>query len=317
MSQPKVSIIVPVYNTSQYLERCFQSIVSQNYKNVEIIIINDGSTDNSGEVAEILAASINKAVVIHQVNQGPALARQAGLLCATGDYILFIDSDDSLEPDAVDFLVHKISSGQLDAVFCGFNRVIDGIKYPSPPRSVEGILSSEEMLKLLLEPEFSYIACMCFSKRELWQKEMLGAKKGMPSEDVLTNIKLVLKCNRVGVYDKRLYNYYQVSTSLTMTGRYFKQASWHTYFKELATTLKENVIDNKFDDQIKINEIHTFSFYIDKIVKDEWYNQILNYDVSRYPRKIRVLHTLLQWPWLLHLCVNGNRWLKRKMGKVI
>jgi glycosyltransferase involved in cell wall biosynthesis len=314
MSQAKVSIIVPVYNAEKYLERCYNSINSQSYPNIEVIMVNDGSTDESAAIVDELTS--NRGVIgVHQANQGSAAARCAGFLRSTGDYVLFLDSDDTLEPEAIEFLVEKMESQQLDAVYCGFNRVVDGVTHPVASRGYEGTLSGEKMLKLLLDPEFLYIACMCFSRRELWNKEMFVVKREMPSEDILTNIRLVLKCNRVGVYDKRLYNYYQVSTSLTMTGRYFKQALWRKYFSELETTLNEKIHDNRFDDAIKINEIHTFSFYINKIVKDDWYKQVISYEVRQYPRKIRVLHALLHSPSLLHMCVKGNRWMKRLIGR--
>lgn len=277
-------------------------------------MVNDGSTDKSAAIVDELTSKHN-VIGVHQANLGSAAARCAGFLRSTGDYVLFLDSDDTLEPEAIEFLVEKMESQQLDAVYCGFNRVVDGVKHPVASRGYEGTLSGEEMLKQLLDPEFLYIACMCFSRRELWTKEMFVVKREMPSEDILTNIRLVLKCDKVGVYDKRLYNYYQVTTSLTMTGRYFKQSLWRIYFSELETTLNEKVHDKRFDDDIKINEIHTFSFYVNEIVKDDWYRQVISYDVSRYPRKIRVLHALLHYPTLLHLCVKGNRWLKRLLGR--
>ena len=83
MSPNKVSVIIPVYNLGKFLPRCVESVIKQSHDDLEIIMVNDGSTDNSGDVAEQLAASINTAIVIHQENQGPAAARRAGVLKAS------------------------------------------------------------------------------------------------------------------------------------------------------------------------------------------------------------------------------------------
>lgn len=316
MPQAKVSIIIPVYNSEKFLDRCLKSINAQTYKDIEIIMVNDGSTDNSHDVIASRAKEQSNLIALDQPNQGPAVARRTGMQQASGDYVMFLDSDDTLEEDAVEFLVQKLVECNLDAVYCGFNRIFGDRKTPSEARNVEGVLGREQMLDLLFNPQFHYIACMCFSKRELWDESMFCENREMPSEDILTNIRLVLKCNRVGLYDKRLYNYYQVPTSLTMTGRYFSQTLWHNYFSELKKDLSREGLLEKYKDAIKINEIHTFSFYINDLdTSDDWYKQVMTYDVGGYTRKIRVLHRLLHWPWLLRLCVKGNRLVKRLLGR--
>ena len=316
MSQPKVSIIVPVYNASRYLDRCFQSILSQSYKNIEVIMVNDGSTDNSGEIIDNIALSYPNVITIHQENQGPAAARCAGVLKASGDYVMFLDSDDSLPHDAVENMVTTSLRDNLDAFYGLFNRIIDDKKLPVASRAHEGVINGDELLQNVLDPNFTYHAAVCFSKRELWDADMFCKERDLPSEDILTNVKLAIKCNRVGLYNKPIYNYHYVGTSLTMTGRYFKQIYFKNFFNKLKIVLKEYGKEELAKDQVHMLEIFSFGFLIESIdTSDEWYKQIMAYDVGGYPRKIRVLHILLQWPWLLHLCVNGNRWLKRKMVK--
>lgn len=308
----KVSIIVPVYNAEKYLDRCIQSLNDQSYPNIEVIMVNDGSTDKSLDRIVDQARHQNNFIALDQHNQGPAIARRTGLMQASGKYVMFIDSDDTLEQDAVEFLVEKLESEDLDTVYANFNRVNGAVKSPIHDRDFEGIVSPRQMLKFLLTPSFQYVACMCFSKRELWENRMFVENRELPSEDILTNVMLVLKCNRVGVYNKRIYNYYQVETSLTMTGKYFTQALWHDYFEMLTKILDENGVLAMFADDIKINTIHTFGFYIKDVdTADEWYKHMMSYDVKHYPRKIRVLHELLNWPWMLQLCVKCNRMLKR------
>ena len=101
----KLSLIIPVYNIAQYLPRCLDSIINQNYKNLEIIVVNDGSTDTSREVIDDYCNKDSRIIAIHKENGGVSTARLAGISAATGDYIGFVDGDDYVEPDMFDRLV--------------------------------------------------------------------------------------------------------------------------------------------------------------------------------------------------------------------
>ena len=96
---PKISIIVPIYNMEQYLERCVDSILSQTYKNFEVILVNDGSTDNSGNICDDYAKKDQRIKVIHKKNGGISSARNAGIKLSKGQWLLFIDRDDCVKPD--------------------------------------------------------------------------------------------------------------------------------------------------------------------------------------------------------------------------
>lgn len=311
MSLSKVSIIVPVYNAEPYVDRCLQSIKSQTYNNLEVIMVDDGSTDNSGELIDEIAASSHNVIALHQANQGPAAARHAGVMKAAGDYVMFLDSDDTLPHDAVEFMVTTSRRENLDAFYGMLYRIINDKTLTLPPRDFEGVVGSDEMLRNILDPTFVYHAAICFSRRELWDDDMFCKERNLPSEDILTNIKLALKCHRIGLYNKPVYNYHLVSTSLTMTGRYFSQEHFKNFFNELEVILQENGKAQLLRDDVRIMEIHTFGFYITKIVKDEWYHEIMSYDVHDYPRKIKTLHRLLRYPALLKTLVATNRWLKK------
>lgn len=316
MPQPKVSIIVPVYNSGQYVERCLNSVLNQSYKNIEIIFVDDGSTDSSGAVIDKISVSIPNVIALHQENQGPAAARCAGVLKASGDYVMFLDSDDSLPHDAVEFMVATTLRENTDAFYGTFNRVIGDKVFPMPPRDFEGVVDSDEMLINSIAPNFMYHAAVCFSKREFWDSGMFCRDRNLPSEDVITNVKLVMKCKRIGVYNKAIYNYHLVGTSLTATGKYFNQDCFKNFFNQLKATLKENGKEELLKDYVRMKEIVSFGFMIQDIdTSDEWYKQIMAYDVSRYSRKIKVLHLLLRWPCLLKTLVGANRWVKKMLNK--
>ena len=118
--QVKISIIVPVYNSASFLEACFKSLSEQTYQNFEVIFVNDGSTDDSGTLLSSFAQSNPRVKVIDQSNGGPSKARNAGIRAASGDFILFLDSDDLLEPDACSQIARYASYGSTDAVVFGW-----------------------------------------------------------------------------------------------------------------------------------------------------------------------------------------------------
>ncbi|SFN78625.1 Glycosyltransferase involved in cell wall bisynthesis [Pseudobutyrivibrio sp. UC1225] len=122
----KISVIVPVYNVENYLDRCIESIVNQSYRNLEIILVNDGSTDKSGEICNRLARVDNRIRVIHKENGGLSSARNAGLDSATGDYIAFIDSDDYIHTKMYEILVKVQKDTGADIVSCGYQMFDEG-----------------------------------------------------------------------------------------------------------------------------------------------------------------------------------------------
>lgn len=118
----KVSIIVPIYNTQKYLPSCLDSIINQTYQNLEIILIDDGSTDGSGKIADDYAKKDKRIKIIHQKNQGQSAARNEGLKLATGDYISFVDADDEVKPDFIEKLLAPLREDKNTALtVCGIH----------------------------------------------------------------------------------------------------------------------------------------------------------------------------------------------------
>ncbi len=115
-----ISVIIPVYNVEKYLKQCIDSVIGQTYRNIEIILVDDGSTDSSGTICDNYAVNDSRIRVIHQDNSGAGAARNTGLKEATGDYIAFVDSDDWLELDAFSYMLTIINKNKADIVQCGF-----------------------------------------------------------------------------------------------------------------------------------------------------------------------------------------------------
>jgi len=137
-----VSVIVPVYNSEKYLRRCIESIINQSYKNIEIILINDGSTDNSGEICNANALSDNRIRVIHTRNNGPAAARNIGIENSKGSFIFFIDADDFIENNALNLLVESYNQHKADIIVGSFNK----IRNSNSVYGHNGVFSSSKLL---------------------------------------------------------------------------------------------------------------------------------------------------------------------------
>lgn len=118
-----ISVIVPVYNVSAYLPQCLDSILTQDYEKLEVILIDDGSTDDSGAICDRYACSDSRVRVIHQKNGGAAAAKNAGLRAATGEYLSFVDSDDFLEPGAYSYMLSLLQENNADLVRCAFQNL--------------------------------------------------------------------------------------------------------------------------------------------------------------------------------------------------
>ena len=127
MKEELISIIVPIYNVAKYLDRCMKSLLDQSYQNIEIILIDDGSTDDSGEKCEFYSSKDNRINVIHKKNEGLGMARNSGLKIAQGKYVLFVDSDDYIESQMIERLYDKLKKNNADTCFCRYyNTSVDG-----------------------------------------------------------------------------------------------------------------------------------------------------------------------------------------------
>lgn len=118
-SSPLISIIVPVYNVEPYVSKCLESILRQTYQNIEIIIIDDGSTDGGSDICDAYAHKDKRIKVIHQSNEGVSGARNVGLRIAKGEFIGFVDSDDWIEADMYEYLLQNIQQQDADIAICG------------------------------------------------------------------------------------------------------------------------------------------------------------------------------------------------------
>ena len=222
---PFFSIILPVYNVQAYLERCVQSIVEQDYRDYEIILVNDGSTDQSGALCDQFAAQYDFVQVVHKENGGLSSARNAGLQAARGQYIWWVDSDDWIEPGSLRLLARLAEETGSDMIKFNYFRVSDR-KEPFSSNAAEGVHTGGAEMEALLNQAFLSAGKFCLSawshvyRREFLTEQQLSfvSERVVASEDYLFNLEAYMAANRVCVSPEKLYCYELRQGSLTQQG---------------------------------------------------------------------------------------------------
>jgi glycosyltransferase involved in cell wall biosynthesis len=208
----KVSVIVPVYNVEAFLPECLDSLLAQNYPNLELLVVDDGATDGSGAICDEYAARDGRITVIHQKNMGLSGARNTGLEQADGDYIMFVDSDDYVMPDYVGHMVAAIEQEEADIVICRFyncNEQEDGTYRPTPCVSEpqQYCLSGSEILPRRFDEMKMYYGV---AWNKIFRREVLSHVRfpeGRTCEDVWASLDYYLRCNKVICLGEMLYCY--------------------------------------------------------------------------------------------------------------
>ena len=209
MMGEKISVIVPVYNVEAYLERCVESILQQTYAHFELILINDGSTDSSGQICDHLASQYENIKVYHIENAGVSNARNMGIQLATGSWVTFIDSDDFVTQDYLATLASAVEGVNVGFVIAPLHHIKNGIVTDIPPHSGKTELwSTEETMKeLLMTTRTSFFPVAKLFKRDLLADEKFNTNYHL-AEDALFLTELLLKTRCSSVFiDKPVYYY--------------------------------------------------------------------------------------------------------------
>lgn len=312
----KLSIIIPCYNVEKYLDRCMQSVTNQSYKNLEIILVDDGSPDKSGELCDKWSRRDNRIKVIHKQNEGLGYARNSGLESATGDFVAFIDSDDCIDLDMYDRLLHKANETQSDIVFCGhIKQMSDGSGVEVADFPEERIFEKDSLLELsqgffrptTITPRMLTMSVWHAVYRRDIITQAFYSEREVGSEDIHFQVCAMLNANRVTFIPDVLYTYcyngaslshtfnldkydrYKVlSKILNETYRTLKTESYADYcvfIMSFAMIRRINISDLSYNDRKK---------YITRIVKDSfWDNDNINYSMLKGAKKIfyKVLKT--------------------------
>ncbi len=247
---PKISVIIPVYNVEKYLPTCLDSLVNQTFNDIEIICINDGSTDGSLEILHEYAQRDSRMKIISQKNQGVSFSRQVGLNNALGEYIMFCDSDDYYSPDMCMSMYETIQERQVDIVKCNIRCVDDNLtvervddqKYYKIP--FEGVYKIDS--KIMLKTNVSLVSCIF--KKELIDKYQIKIPKTLRAheDDAFMDMYLAIS-DKIFFLSENLYYYVRRSDSLTPQYRNsgLKNFDRTNLMHEVYPFLKKNMVWNK------------------------------------------------------------------------
>ena len=242
---PKVSVIVPIYNVEKYLEKCINSLLSQTLEDIQIILVNDGSKDNSGNIAkECEKNNKNRIIYVEKENGGLSDARNYGLKYATGDFIAFLDSDDYIEKNAYEEMYNKAIEENADYVECDFiwefpNKIRVDKQYPYK--------NKKEMLSFV-----RVVAWNKLIKRQLITDNNLEFPKGLRYEDVEFTYKLIPFINKFTYVDKPFIHYVQREGSIANVQNE-RTAEIFTVLDNVIEFYKKNNIYEKYRDELEYN----------------------------------------------------------------
>lgn len=270
----KVSIIVPVYNVEKYLSDCVDSILNQSYKNIEIILVNDGSTDNSPSICDEYSRKDDRVKVIHKKNEGVSVARNSGIKAASGEYIAFVDSDDLVDKSIYTNMIETIDNKNTDLVMCSFKRIFNnGDMELSDEPLKEGYYNKDLIFEELILPmvgnSFSNMSSplimgaiwRCLYKKEIIEKYDITFPKIKIAEDMLFHLYYLAACESVYVTKEPLY-YYRYN-NLSATKNYISNL-WDTLMYQLKLVeealMKFGIYNEKSKERVHVNTLYFISW---------------------------------------------------------
>lgn len=225
--KPKVSIIVPVYNAEKSLSRCIDSILNQEYTDFELLLVNDGSKDTSGDICDKYAAEDARVHVIHKENSGVSDTRNLALDHAQGVYLQFLDSDDWITPNATRLLVESMEQNDCDMVISDFYRVVGERVSHKGTIEEEGVLTREAFADLMMENPADFYYGVLWNKlfrREIVEKYKLRMDPKISwCEDFMFNLEYIRHCEKVFALQVPIYYYVKTKGSLATQGMSFSK----------------------------------------------------------------------------------------------
>lgn len=221
----KISVVIPVYNVSAYLRECVDVVLAQSYTNIEVILVNDGSTDNSGAICDEYANQDARVRVIHQANAGLSEARNSGTRSACGDYLIYLDSDDKWSDiDFLEKLVNRAQQTNADVILFPCQRFVDNMKINTNglsmfrPHDFVG-RGMEVFERLVLTQQFPISACCKMIRLEILQKNKINFYPGLLGEDMDWNQRLMPHVQSMSYCNDVYYLYRERPNSITTTYR--------------------------------------------------------------------------------------------------
>lgn len=285
MGNEIISVIIPVYNSAEYLEKCLDSVINQTYRHLEIILVDDGSTDESGKICDAYAAKDKRLKVIHKENGGVASARNTGLDAVTGDYIGWVDSDDWIEAEMFETMLAAAGIHDADIVICSRMETYTGHSIQMGWQQAE-VLDRTQAVALLAEDDVvrSYL-CDKLWKRGLFQEIRIPPLNVF--EDMAAMYQLFTRTERIVCLPDVLYHYEHHETGLTATPSLESRMDFYRINKRRYENLKRDFppLAQRLEPVLVEAGVHIWAVYYDspKEERKAYHAQIM--DISIFGRK--------------------------------
>lgn len=264
MNSELISVIVPVYNVAPYIEKCCSSILKQDYKNIELLLIDDGSLDNCPELCDKIAENDSRVRVIHQKNAGVSAARNRGICEAVGFYVCFVDGDDYIDRDMLTYLVRILETTGSDLARCASRAVGENVpKQEEYADNAYEIYTPKDALKYiyLAEKGFSATSCHLLYKKNIIEDIRFGTAKYYEDMEYIT--KVVLNCSQVVSSRASKYNYLHRDDS----SHSYPFAQRMENIELVCADVKEQLKGN-FDDLIRYVDIRYVKNALDELNRE-------------------------------------------------
>lgn len=314
MNNELISIIVPIYNAEKHLRQCIDSIINQEYKNIEILLIDDGSTDSSSVICDEYAKEDTRIKVVHKNNEGVSAARNYGIKISLGKWITFVDSDDYITADYIKSLYNYVTYDvdlvigrtiafdgitTFDDYYCG-----DSVEYFKTAEEKKKLITSifDDYSKNMKYPHISTCSAKLFRKSIINEKNLIYIRELKYYEDGLFNIDFIFNCNKIVIMDKIIYYYrmhFANATKLFNNGTFsYYEKSYEEFQKRF---MLYNIDHNTFWDIFIIKNINTII------------TNIMNAKLVRKEKKILIRELIIKYKESINKVSLKRLPKKRKM----
>ena len=259
----KISVVVPVYNVEKYLKRCVDSIVQQTMQDIEIILVDDGSKDNSGLICDECAKKDERIIVIHKENGGLSSARNVGIEVAKAPYIAFVDSDDYIDKDMYEKLYKDITSEMADVAMCGLCHCYEGKEIEKKSVIERGCINDEQAIKMVMEGKKATVSAI----NKLYKIGLFDKVKypvGKLTEDAFVIVELLMQTKKIVYTTEEMYYYVHRKGSITTSGFKKKDLNVLEAYLKNYKLIKENYPD--IIDVAKMRYMWAHFYVLDKMM---------------------------------------------------
>lgn len=317
IATPRISIIIPVYKVEEYLPRCIESLLSQTFQNLEIILVNDGSPDNSGRICDEYALKDSRIKVIHKENGRAYDARNKGLDIATGDYIGFMDSDDFIHPEMYQSLYNLLEKYNADIAQCGFVKVAgDEMIQPVTDNSPVILTNEEALLQLYSDAAVEFAVIW----NKIYKKELLQGvrfKKAFIHDDEFFTYRLLYAASKVVVVQSQFYYYFQSPNSMIRNTFSERKMEYSEAMEERLLFFEEKGLTNLYLIAKKKYCLWLLFFYYAYSKDLQKYPMLKNSILKKFELNSTEVCHQKQYPWRLRQALKMARSFPMFFGFII